>query len=276
MIWVETRGKSRFNSEGRVVEIYGTTQDITEVMLLEERLAAERAANLHRAKLASLGEMAAGIAHEINNPLAIVHGKSAQLHRKILLGKICPEDMASELQKISSVSERIAAIIQGLRSFSRNADLDEPTPCLLTTIVQDTIILCGERFKAQNVELKVDPIPAVSFLGRPPQIAQVLLNLLNNAFDAVSEDSDTETPWIRLSFEETGSNVIVRVTDSGHGIPEEIAQKIMQPFFTTKAIGQGTGLGLSISMGIIESHKGRLFLDSGQANTTFVFELPLC
>jgi C4-dicarboxylate-specific signal transduction histidine kinase len=107
---------------------------------------------------------------------------------------------------------------------------------------------------------------------RPTQLSQVLLNLLSNAFDAVSALSEK---WVRLTVTQEEQKLIIKVIDSGNGIPSDIAEKIMQPFFTTKVIGKGTGLGLSISRGIIESHEGALFYDPSEKNTTFVIELPI-
>ncbi|HEX4924120.1 MAG TPA: ATP-binding protein, partial [Bdellovibrionales bacterium] len=106
---------------------------------------------------------------------------------------------------------------------------------------------------------------------RPTQISQVLLNLLNNAHDAVAEQTEK---WVKLDVRDLGDSVELSVTDSGAGIPPEIQEKIMQPFFTTKQIGEGTGLGLSISKGLVDSHHGQLRLDAKSKNTRFVVLLP--
>ncbi len=111
-------------------------------------------------------------------------------------------------------------------------------------------------------------------MARPTQISQVLLNLLNNSFDAIEERAEK---WIRVRFEINSNKkiLIIKVTDSGDGIPNEIVHKMMNPFFTTKDIGKGTGLGLSISKGIIEEHGGHLIYNAQSKNTEFVVELPI-
>jgi C4-dicarboxylate-specific signal transduction histidine kinase len=123
-----------------------------------------------------------------------------------------------------------------------------------------------------RIKLQVDEIdPTWSIECRESQISQVLLNLLSNAHDAVQ---GTEKAWIALSVKELGEHFEISVTDSGHGIPESIAQKVMKPFFTTKPLGKGTGLGLSISSNIMIDHHGELRVDTTSANTRFVMTLP--
>jgi signal transduction histidine kinase len=123
------------------------------------------------------------------------------------------------------------------------------------------------------VKLTVKTLPGVVLLCRPTQISQVILNLLNNAFDAVKALNEK---WVLLEVACLGTDWIqIRVTDSGAGIAESLATKIMEPFFTTKEIGKGTGLGLSISKGIVETHGGRFFLDRSFTHTSFVIEFPV-
>jgi C4-dicarboxylate-specific signal transduction histidine kinase len=145
----------------------------------------------------------------------------------------------------------------------------------VVSIVKDTIELCGQRFRMSAIELVVDPIPDELRVDcRPAQITQILVNLLSNAHDAVER---TAQPWVHIAVEvqgqSPGDDVRLVVTDSGPGIPPEIAGRIMEPFFTTKAIGRGTGLGLSVSRGIAETHGGRLELDTRSARTRFVLTL---
>ena len=120
-----------------------------------------------------------------------------------------------------------------------------------------------------NIILKVSEIPQVTVLAREAQLAQVLLNLLNNSFDAVEEITNK---WVSIDVIDKDKKFQIRVTDSGAGIPSEILDKVMYPFFTTKEVGKGTGLGLSISKGIVEEHKGRIFIDPSMQNTCFVIE----
>ena len=127
-------------------------------------------------------------------------------------------------------------------------------------------------FYTHGVNLEYVAATDVDIDCRAGEIVQVLLNLLNNAYDAISESSEK---WIKVELKKEPKSIAIWVTDSGGGIPTEVQKKIMQPFFTTKEVGKGTGLGLSISRGIIESHHGQLILDTSSANTCFIIKLPI-
>jgi C4-dicarboxylate-specific signal transduction histidine kinase len=134
------------------------------------------------------------------------------------------------------------------------------------------VSFCLSRFKNHGTELLIDEIPEnLSIECQSTQISQVLLNLLNNAFDAVQ---GLDSKSVRITIRDLGDRAEIRVADSGPGIPPEIAKKILEPFFTTKEVGKGTGLGLSISLGIVKSHAGTLILDSTKSHTEFVVTLP--
>lgn len=224
-------------------------------------------------KMAALGEMASSIAHEINNPLAIISAKAQQLEKMFKLSQSFEEKSKAfeHTTKIKDTIERIAKIIKGLRQFARDGEHDPMRSSSLEVIIEDTLSLCKEKFRSCGVDLKLN----LEFRGeihcRDTQISQVLLNLLNNSFDAINE---SKTKWIELSSTLTPEGVEITVTDSGLGIPKEIQSKILDPFFTTKEVGKGTGLGLSISKGIIESHKGVLRIDTNCVNTRFVILIP--
>ena len=141
----------------------------------------------------------------------------------------------------------------------------------LESIIEDTLNLCAEQFSHRNIAIKVGTIPAVLISCRSAQISQVVINILNNAKDAIEEYAEK---WISIEFVEETNKVEIRISDCGLGISPEAASKIFQPFFTTKDVGKGTGLGLSISKGIIEDHKGRIFVDHAVNHTCFVIELP--
>lgn len=225
------------------------------------------------AKLASLGEMAAGIAHEINNPMTIIQGRAEQIQHIL---QSDPPDLArigSVAENIMKNVQRVAKIIRGLRAFARfNVD-SEFQAADISEIIHETLDLCSERFKVHGVQLRLGDIDRnLKIRARGPQISQVLLNLFNNAFDAVSERHNER--WVDVRVVETVEFVQVTVTDSGNGIAPDVAERLFQPFFTTKGVDKGTGLGLSISHGIVADHGGRIYIDRNCANTRFVVELP--
>ncbi len=252
----------------------GFAKDITSIREAEQQLNAQKAQLATTAKLSALGEMAGGIAHEINNPVAIIHGLSFQLKKKILKMNLDNnQEVLSIIDEIESTTKRVSKIIKGLKAISRSGDKDDFFFVSLKCILDDTIGLCGERFKTAGIALQVPEIPESLMIEcRQVQVSQVLLNLLNNAKDAILEQED---PWIKIDLQIRDEQVIIAVTDSGKGIDMTLQEKIFLPFFTTKGIGKGTGLGLSISKGIIEDHGGEFFYDAEAPNTTFVIRLPL-
>lgn len=223
-------------------------------------------------KMATLGEIAAGVAHEINNPLHTLTLTSHLLQRLANAGRLSTEVLQSHLDKVDTCVRRMATIVAELKAFSRDSSHDDYRCASLTTLIHETLDLCHSRLLSKDVELRVSEVSdRWEVECRPSQISQVLLNLLNNAFDAVLEQ---EIRWIKLEVQDKGTLFEISVTDSGPGIPKDVARKIMSPFFTTKPPGKGTGLGLSISGNIMTDHGGSLALDSNSPNTRFVMTLP--
>lgn len=235
-----------------------------------DEIRAQQAKLEHSSRLATLGEMAGGIAHEINNPLAILAGRALILTRLADSGEVKPEMIRQNADKITETIERMAKIIRGLRSFSRNGERDPFREVEVSKIFSSTLDFCSERFRNQQIDLRIDGIPEGSLICREVQIVQILLNLLNNAFDAVLPAGER---WISLEARILSSEVQFVVTDSGPGIPPAVAQNMMTPFFTTKPVGQGTGLGLSISSGIAEEHGGTLRYIPKDGHTRFVLSI---
>lgn len=231
-----------------------------------------RLQSIHSSKMASLGQMAGGIAHEINNPLSIIIGRLSQLERLI---QTEPLDKTKSLEMIAAGEKtvfRIAKIIRALRNFSREASADPFEKIFVSDLIQESLELCEQRMSHAKIEVKVLPVqPDLIVECQSVPISQVLINILNNAFDAIG---NLEEKWIQIEVRLVDGKIQIRISDSGRGISEELSQKIMDPFFTTKQVGDGVGLGLSISKGIIESHQGRIFVDIKEAHTTFVVELP--
>lgn len=237
-----------------------------------ETLKTSQAQMLVSAKMASLGEMAGGIAHEINTPLSVISIAADTLLEMHDEGELDPKFLRRSLDEIIVTVSRIAKIIQGLRYISRDGTNDPVQDTPLVDIVSSMLGVCQETCGSEGIQLHVQEIPSSIVVPcRPIQISQVLLNLMNNSRDAVAHLSEK---WIRIEHEVAGSDVKIMVTDSGKGIPTEIQGRIMQPFFTTKEIGKGTGLGLSISKGIIDSHSGSFEYDQHSPNTRFIMKLP--
>lgn len=244
-----------------------------ELQQTNEALAEQQKLLAHSAKMSALGEMAGGIAHEINSPLAIITVRSNVLARLGERGGLTPEVVSREAQLLAKTAMRIGDIIKGLRAFAREGSHDAFEFASVKAMIEDALVLCQTRFKNRDVRLDVgDVTDGLMVHCRPVQITQVILNLLSNSFDAVVEA--TGERWVRVTVADRGASIEIDVTDSGRGIPADIQQKIMQPFFTTKDVGKGTGLGLSISKGIAETHRGSLQLDTGSPHTRFVLHLP--
>lgn len=226
---------------------------------------------IHSAKMSALGEMSAGVAHEINNPVMIILGKVARIRKDINLGNVDALEIKKELAKIEKAAERVALIVKGLGTFSRESSNDQMVKVNISHVVNEALNLFQEQFRINNIQFDVDVESDLMVECRPAQISQVLINLLANASDAIKDLPDK---WIKVILERESSFVKITVSDSGEGITGVTANKIMEPFFTTKEVGKGTGLGLSISLGIAQEHCGKLSLDHTSRNTTFIFELP--
>ena len=228
---------------------------------------------LNSTKMAALGEMAGGIAHEINTPLAVIKTVAGQMVDILNDGNPDDYKMLIDMAKTTeTTADRIGKIVIGLRQFSRDGSNDGYQLTQVEKLVEETISLCQERFKYNGVKLQLDPIPKELMLEcRSVEISQVILNLLSNAFDAAEKEKDN---WVRVGVQDQNHWVEFHVTDSGKGISPEDQKKIFQPFYTTKEVGKGTGMGLSISLGIVQNHRGEILIDSQSPNTKFIVRLP--
>lgn len=231
----------------------------------EERNAAQEQVH-HSAKMASLGEMAGGIAHEIKTPLAIITGGVSMLKD----GSLDEADSKSMLADIEKMADRIAAIIRGLKSFSRDAEADPFEPTAVSEIIADTMALCDEVIERAGVKLTVTSPKDLVVDCQPTQISQIMMNLIANAKHAVEKATN---PAIHVEAKDLGTDWEFSVTDNGSGVPVDLREKIFLPFFTTKEKGVGTGLGLSISSKIAVAHGGKLSLDPQKQGSRFVLRL---
>jgi signal transduction histidine kinase len=261
-----------------IANIERLVEERTEELKNSQRLVLEQQESMvNSSRLSALGEMAAGIAHEINNPLAVISNLSRFIKKKVTQGKSTDELILSGLSDVDETVTRISTIIHGLRNLSRDSSVEELSPVALKAIFGDVLAICTERFRNHSVDFSIvdnDNLMGTVISCRQIQISQVILNLLTNSFDAVCA-TNADEKWIKIEFVQTIKNEIeIRVSDSGPGVPESIKSKIFDPFFTTKDVGKGTGLGLSLSKSIIQKHGGSLMLDQSLGFTQFSITLP--
>jgi PAS domain S-box-containing protein len=269
-IWyANSRANSIYDDSGKMIKQYGSIQDITDIKSAEEREKQMQQELFNANHMASIGEMASGIAHEINNPLTGVVGFS-----QLLIKRDIPEDIKEDLEIINTEAQRAAKIVSGLLTFAYQ---NKPGWSMvdINRIIIDTLELRTYEMKLSNITVEVDldeGIPHIAADGA--QIQQVFLNIMLNAEHAMKKMKKRGT--LKVSTELSGKNIIISFTDTGHGISKENLPKIFNPFFTTRKVGEGTGLGLSMSHGIIKQHNGKISVESelGQG-ATFIIELPV-
>ena len=257
---------------GRPLKLIGTVQDITERKRAQQIVEEHRLRLIEASKMSALGEMAASIAHEINNPLNIISGSAEQLQRVLESPELGPEIAPRLAESMMRHVFRIKKIVHGLRNFTRDSSQDPFQEARLKSVIEDTIVLCQDRFRSHGIVLTVADVPDDLVVEcRPTQLMEVLLNLLNNALHAVEEGAVRN---VAVTAEDSGESVEVCVTDSGPGVDPEIEDKLFEPLVTTKQPGKGTGLGLSISKRIIESHHGTISYTRVDGQTHFKISLP--
>lgn len=216
-------------------------------------------------QLALMGEMSQGLIHDIANPISII-----QLGIQAYESGISPE---KQFSRIKDASQMATNIIKNIRSLSTNESNREKELCNLNEIVDDSILFSKKRLKANNInDIEKCFSSDVTILCKPSQLKQIMINLLINSSDAIK---DHENRWIKISSFNLKGHHYITVTDSGSGIPDNIADHLFDPTFTTKERGEGTGLGLSLSKRLITSMGGKIEIDHQAKNTTFIISLPM-
>jgi two-component system NtrC family sensor kinase len=239
-------------------------EDVTDQRALEAQL-------IQNEKMAAVGQLVSGVAHELNNPLTSIAGLSELLLEQERL----PADVRDHLQVIHEQADRAGRIVANLLTFARKGT-PEQAAVDLDDVAQRTTLLIQAELRLRGIALERAAGERAVVRGDRYEIQQVLLNLLTNAVHALSELPPDADRRIRVETGREGRRAFVRVSDTGPGIPADLTSRIFTPFFTTKAPGQGTGLGLSISYGIVESHGGRLsFTTAEGGGSTFTMELPV-
>lgn len=241
----------------------------------EKKIEMQQIAAINSSKLAALGEMAGSIAHEINNPLTIILTNSKIMEKMIEKGIPNPELFLKSSHNIIKTVDRISTIVSGLKNISRDATNEKKQLVPFKVVLLDVFSLCEEKFKNNQIKIICDlsnPLFDTVLNCFQVQLSQVFLNLFNNSYDAIR---DLDDKWIKIEVSKTTSFLVINFIDSGKGIPKIIADKIFQPFFTTKEIGRGTGIGLSLVYGIIKHHDGEIYYNDKIPNTCFTIKLPL-
>jgi len=252
---------TKFN-DGKEAIIIGL--DVTEINQLKQSVALME-------RLSSLGEMVAGIVHEINNPLTVVKNRAMMIPKYLDKGN--HQKVVDSSQTISDTCDKMVKIIEGIKTFVRQGHRDPYSEAFVCDVIDEAKLLLETKLREADVtlELPSDREGALVF-GNQTQIYQIFINLITNSIDAIRDLSER---WIRVSVDSEGDGyVAIRFKDSGKGIPKEVQKRIFESFYTTKGQGKGTGLGLSLCKKIIEEHGGELYIDNSDSNTCFILSLP--
>ncbi len=260
--------------EGKNVLLVATS-DITKRLEAEQEL-------IQAGKMATLGEMSTGIAHELNQPLSVIKTASDFILKKVSQKAFIEESILDRLlTKINSNVDRASKIIEHMRHFARKSDINFEQ-IHINDILKRAHEIFSQQLKVRGIEVEwnlEEELPAVT--ADPGRIEQVFINLLVNARDAIEEKSEKTGSKINnekivIETLSQNKNVVVKISDTGIGMPDDVREKIFEPFYTTKEVGKGTGIGLSISYGIIKECKGNIEVSSGPENggATFTIRFP--
>ena len=232
--------------------------DITELSNLKNHISFTE-------KLANLGEMFAGILHDINNPLMMIEATAKRIKKRVT-----DEEVTELLSKIEMSSQKITKIVKGVRVYIRQDSHGPAVMENLGNIIDDALVICEHKLKENMIMVSLDPnLKKIEIPCHFTQIFQVFVNLITNSVDAIS---DLQEKMITITATDYTDKCVVRFQDSGQGVPEEDQEKIFNAFFTTKDRGVGSGLGLSLCRKILEAHGGSLIIDSDAVATTFIIE----
>jgi signal transduction histidine kinase len=268
--WWVWSDRGVFDEHGHLVEVQAVGRDNTEVRRAQQQLT-------QSAKMATLGEMATGLAHEINQPLNVMRMAVVNALKRLSNGDVQVDYLTEKLQRIDAQVQRAARVVDHMRVFGRRSEVEQQ-PFDPAQAVEGSLSLLGEGLRGKGVEVKLTEAEmAVQVTGYADQLEQVLINLMVNARDALlsrKEKHPDLRPWIAVHTEHDSRHVRIWVEDNGGGIDPRLLERIFEPFFTTKPIGVGTGLGLSVSYGIVENMGGRLSVSNGEHGARFCVELP--
>ncbi|MFO2463367.1 PAS domain-containing protein [Pseudomonas sp. 15FMM2] len=269
--WWVWSDRGVFDEQGQLQEIQAVGRDNTEVRRSQQQLT-------QSAKMATLGEMATGLAHEINQPLNVMRMAIANVLKRLSNGDVQEDYLTDKLQRIDAQVQRAARVVDHMRVFGRRSEVEQQ-PFDPAQAVEGTVSLLGEGLRGKGVDLRITAADfSVQVKGHADQLEQVLINLVVNARDALlgkREKNRDFQPWIALHCEHDSRHMRIWVEDNAGGIDARLLERIFEPFFTTKPIGVGTGLGLSVSYGIVQNMGGWLSVANGEQGARFCVELPV-
>ena len=269
--WWVWSDRGVFDSQGNLQEVQAVGRDNTEVRRAQQQLT-------QSAKMATLGEMATGLAHEINQPLNVMRMAIVNVLKRLSNGDVQIDYLQDKLNRIDAQVQRAAKVVDHMRVFGRRSEIEQQLfdPAMA---LEGTLSLLGEGLRGKGVDVRSEGVACnVRVRGHVDQLEQVLINLLVNARDALLSKRETDRdlqPWIELSAQSDARWVRLWVQDNAGGIDPRLLERIFEPFFTTKPVGVGTGLGLSVSYGIIDNMGGRLSVSNTEHGARFCVELPV-
>ena len=269
--WWVWSDRGVFDAHGQLLEVQAVGRDNTEVRRAQQQLT-------QSAKMATLGEMATGLAHEINQPLNVMRMAIVNVLKCLSNGDVQVDYLTDKLNRIDTQVQRAARVVDHMRVFGRRSEIEQH-PFNPAQAIEGTLSLLAEGMRGKGVDLRISETAfEVQVRGYVDQLEQVLINLMVNARDALlgKRESHPEfKPWIAVYAERHEQSVRLWVEDNGGGIDERLLERIFEPFFTTKPVGVGTGLGLSVSYGIVENMGGKLSVRNSTEGARFCIELPV-
>jgi PAS domain S-box-containing protein len=271
-IFLEINGGPLFDANNNLIGRIGSARDVTQRREAERYRQELELKALHQAKMAALGEIATGIAHEINQPLSYIRVIYESTLNDFELDQVDKDELKADFTEALHQVRRITHIINHLRTFG-HSDSRHFESVSLQKILDSTMILMGPKINNTNITLQQDIDPQLPLvLGNAINLEQVFINLIQNSLNAMEGCKAGE---IAIRMIPTGDRILIRYSDNGPGVPEDIQDRIFEPFFTTSEVGRGTGLGLSITFGIIEEHNGTIeFESTPDHGITFTITLP--
>ncbi len=268
---VRAIGEPVVNKKGEVYKLVGVFQDITESYLKEKELEKQtKMANLN-SKLASIGSLAAGVGHEINNPLAIIKGYMELIQDKVSPDDPNYDDIVEKFNKCHTGVDRIAKIVTGLRALSHSSNR-EGNIFSSNEAIKNSLSMIKEIYLLEGIKITFEGLEDSYILGDQVGFSQVIMNLISNAKDATEGKKER---LINVKIFRADNNVAISVWDNGSGIPKEVKNKIFDPFFTTKGVNKGVGIGLSISHSIVKKYDGDIECQSSDEGTIFTLFFPV-